>query len=156
MQVPVKEKINRNNIVAMSIEDVKKVYELECRCFSIPWTKKAFEEELLKNKMAYYWVIKEEKQILGYGGYWIILDEAHITNIAVDPQRRKRGWGKALVFKMISEMEKEGVSSATLEVRKSNIAAQKLYESMGFSTAGLRKNYYNHPKEDGLIMWTSL
>ena len=101
-------------------------------------------------------VLELDDEIVAYGGFWIIVDEAHITNIAVDPDRRRLGLGKKLVQGMIDEIVKMGMANVTLEVRDSNVAARALYAGFGFADAGRRPNYYQEPKEDAIIMWLKL
>ena len=84
---------------------------------------------------------------------WVIGDELHINTIAVDPARRRRGLGRALMEAVLAQVAEEEVTRATLEVRRSNLAAQRLYERLGFAVAGQRRNYYSHPEEDALILW---
>lgn len=143
-------------IRSMTVGDLDQVMLLELACFSVPWTKQAFESELVNNQLAHYIVIEEDNQIIGYGGVWYIMDEGHITNVAIHPQHRKRGLGKTLVKGMISDAMHHQIKHMTLEVRKSNIAAITLYERMGFETAGVRPKYYTDNNEDALIMWIEL
>lgn len=94
--------------------------------------------------------------VVGYGGIWLILDEGHVTNIAVDSRYREKGIGKKLVEGLISLCSEEKIMAMTLEVRASNIAAQSLYKKYGFTEFGIRPNYYADDKEDAIIMWKSL
>jgi ribosomal-protein-alanine N-acetyltransferase len=98
-------------------------------------------------------VAENEGEIIGYGGMWLILDEAHITNVAVRVSSRGNGVGEKLVHFLIDEASKSGARSMTLEVREGNIAARSLYEKMGFFVEGIRPKYYQDNKEDALIMW---
>lgn len=140
----------------MTLEDVDAVHEIESRCFSTPWSKESFVQEITSNNLARYMVLELEGQIIAYGGFWIVVDEAHITNIAVDPSMRRRGLGKILVKGMIEEIEKTDLDNVTLEVRASNTPAYNLYEGFGFVEAGRRLGYYQSPKEDAIIMWLKL
>lgn len=140
----------------MLLSDLDEVYKLEEKCFSVPWTYEAFRGELTKNMLARYLVILLDEKIVGYGGVWYILEEGHITNIAIDPDFRKHGLGQKLVAEMIVEAVKNNIHQMTLEVRKSNIPAIKLYEKMGFEIAGVRPKYYTDNQEDALIMWLDL
>lgn len=140
----------------MVLSDLEAVYKLEEKCFSVPWTYDAFKGELTSNLLARYLVILHENKIVGYGGVWYIVDEGHITNIAVDPDYRKKGLGQRLVAEMINQAIKNGIHQMTLEVRKSNIPAIHLYEKMGFEIAGVRPKYYTDNHEDALIMWLDL
>lgn len=136
----------------MKFADIQNVVEVEEKCFTIPWSKEAFENEL-KNNLALYLVAKVDEKAVGYVGVWKILDEGHITNVAVHPDYRKLGIGKALISELLYLCQKDGISSFTLEVRESNIVAQHLYESFGFIQNGKRKQYYSDNNEDAIIMW---
>jgi ribosomal-protein-alanine N-acetyltransferase len=126
--------------------------EVEIKSFEIPWSKESFENEL-KNNLALYLVAKVEEKAVGYIGVWKIFDEGHITNVAVHPDFRGNGIGKALISELLYLCKKDGILSFTLEVRESNIGAQKLYKSFGFVEAGKRKAYYSDNNEDAIIMW---
>ena len=125
---------------------------MENRCFSIPWTRGMFENELF-NPNAFYAVLEVSGKICGYAGIWKILNEGHITNIAVHPDCRRLGYGKLLIKTLIDYAEKNDITSLTLEVRASNKPAISLYESFGFKSSGRRKRYYSDNNEDALIMW---
>lgn len=136
----------------MRSDDTVEIAELEKECFSMPWSHQAFVDEL-SNSVAHYLVCEAEGKIAAYGGMWIIFDEAHITNIAVSPSFRRRHIGKKLLLHMFEHAVKLDVKMMTLEVRESNIAAQKLYSSLGFKLAGIRKHYYSDTDESALILW---
>ncbi len=140
----------------MTVEDLDQVMLLELACFSVPWTQESFKKELTENKLARYIVIEEENQIVGYGGVWYIVDEGHITNVAIHPDHRKKGLGKQLVDAMKDMAIQNEIVLMTLEVRVSNVAAITLYERMGFLEAGIRPKYYTDNQEDALIMWVKL
>ena len=140
----------------MTVEDLDQVMLLELACFSVPWTQESFKKELTENKLAHYIVIEEENQIVGYGGVWYIVDEGHITNVAIHPDHRKKGLGKQLVDAMKDMAIQNDIILMTLEVRVSNVAAITLYERMGFLEAGIRPKYYTDNQEDALIMWVKL
>lgn len=142
----------------MNILDLDQVCALEQICFADPWSQETIRNELERNELAFYGVIAPVEQIgqvFAYGGFWKILDEGHITNIAVVPEMRGRGLGKMLVKGLMQLAQIRGVERMTLEVRPSNQVARRLYEKMGFEEAGIRKNYYEN-KEDALIMWCEL
>lgn len=147
---------NKIDIRYMELSDVDAVHVLEEKCFTTPWSKDSFVQELSSNKLARYMVLLLDDEIVAYGGFWIIVDEAHITNIAVNPEKRRLGLGKKLVQGMIDEIIKLGMENVTLEVRDSNIPARNLYAGFGFTDAGRRPNYYQSPKEDAIIMWLSM
>lgn len=135
------------------IDDMERI---EVECFSVPWSREALEEEL-ENPMAHYVVCCDpEGNVVGYIGSRIVLDSADITNVAVRPQYRRQGIGYELVNRMLEEMILRGVSSVLLEVRESNLPAQNCYARAGFVPVGRRKNYYELPKEDALLMGRQL
>lgn len=137
----------------MTEEDIDEVLEIEKESFKTPWSREAFVLELVKNQLASYIVAEKEGKIIGYGGLWFILDEAHITNIAVAAQYRGQGVGNLIMEGLIKICEEKGINSMTLEVRKSNIVAQSLYKKYGFVSCGVRPGYYTDTKEDAIIMW---
>lgn len=134
-------------------KDIKEMAALDLVCFSAPWSEEAFRQELEENNLAFYVVAELKEKVVGYAGLWAILDEGHITNVAVSPEHRKRGIGRAVVEVLVDATEQAGLNSFTLEVRTSNITAQNLYKKFGFIEAGLRKGYYEDNGEDALIMW---
>ncbi len=142
-------------ITLMNKEHIDGVYEIEKDCFAIPWSRKAFEQEL-ENKLAIYVVAVENGKVVGYGGMWHVVTEGHITNIAVHRAYRRRGIGDAIVKSLLEIAEQKEMIGLTLEVRKSNEAAQSLYRSNGFILEGIRPEYYEDNKEDALIMWRYL
>ncbi len=140
----------------MTMAHLDAVYEIELDCFSVPWSREDFVKELISNKMAIYIVVKQEDKVIGYGGMWHIINEGHITNIAVKSEYRKKGAGKVILSRIIEiALEKEMIG-ITLEVRMGNQAAIKLYTGYGFKMEGIRKNYYTDTKEDAIIMWKTL
>lgn len=139
----------------MEPRDLDEVLEVEKSCFKSPWTRCMFEDELY-NSNAYYYVIEVDGEIAGYAGFWKIIDEAHITNIAVHCDHRRRGYGRMLVNTLLEKAKELGIIAVTLEVRVSNSAAISLYESLGFVSSGVRRGYYSDNNEDALIMWLKL
>lgn len=144
---------HRIEILDMSIEHIDEIMVVENLSFSIPWSRNAFIEEVTNNKFAIYLTAKADGKIAGYTGMWQVFDEGHITNIAVHPEFRGIGVGSALLERLIKVAISKGITKMTLEVRKSNIGAQKLYSKYGFISGGLRKAYYADNNEDALIMW---
>jgi len=142
-------------IELMKIDDIKNVLEVENKSFTIPWHEESFVQELTNN-IAVYLVAKIEGKAVGYVGVWKILNEGHITNIAVHPNYRNKGIGRALVSELLLLCTKDGIETFTLEVRKSNLIAQKLYKDFGFVEAGIRKKYYSDNNEDAIIMWKTI
>lgn len=143
-------------IILMEKEHIDRIYEIEKACFSTPWSKESFRTEVEENPLAYYIAALEEEHIAGYAGMWVIVDEGHITNIAVDPKFRSKGIGNLLVDSLIKEAESRNLTALTLEVRQSNIIAQNLYKKFGFESGGVRKRYYQDTGEDAIIMWKSI
>lgn len=135
----------------MTLADVDGVAAVEAATFPTPWSRDAFASEM-KNVAARYLVAERDGTIIGYAGAWIILDESHITNIAVLQAERGKGIGRALTAGLMQYLANLGAAYATLEVRKSNEVAQNLYKSLGFIKLGVRKRYYEDNDEDALIM----
>ena len=140
----------------MREEDIDQILEVEHASFTTPWSRDAFYNELHNNRFAVYFVLEENSKILGYCGAWIVIDEAHVTNVAILPEFRGRKLGEALLSKMMSAAREMGAKSMTLEVRVTNHVAQSLYRKLGFQNGGIRKNYYSDNQEDGLVMWANL
>lgn len=136
----------------MKENDVARVAELERICFRTPWSYNSLLGEL-SNDVAYYIVAVDGDLIIGYAGVWIMFDEAHMTNIAVDPDYRKRGVATGMILSLMKEGLKRGAERMTLEVRENNHSAQRLYASLGFAYAGMRKHYYTDTGENALILW---
>lgn len=140
----------------MREQDIDQILEVEHASFTTPWSREAFMNELYNNKFAVYIVLEEDKKIIGYCGAWIVIDEAHVTNVAILPEYRGRKLGEELLKKLMSVAMEMGTKSMTLEVRVSNHVAQSLYRKLGFQNGGIRKNYYSDNQEDGLVMWVNL
>ncbi|CCQ96348.1 putative ribosomal-protein-alanine acetyltransferase [[Clostridium] ultunense Esp] len=140
----------------MSLADVKAVAELERICFTLPWSEQAFTNELTRNLFARYYVLEGKEGIVGYGGMWVVMDEAHVTNVAVHPNQRGKKLGEKMMRKLMEEARKLGATQMTLEVRVTNYVAQNLYRKLGFKEAGVRPRYYYDNYEDALIMWADL
>ena len=146
-----------NNIIIrpMTIDDVDEVYVVEEDCFVDPWSKESIRKEL-KNNLARYLVAQLDDKIVGYVGIWFVVDEGHITNVAVHSDYRGKKIGDKLVKEMIELCKENNIVAMTLEVRASNIVAQNLYRKYGFKMGGIRKEYYSDNKEDAIIMWNQL
>ncbi len=140
----------------MTLKDLDRILTIEKACFTAPWSRNAFVGELSDNHFARYIVMLHNEEIIGYGGMWIIIDEAHVTNIAVDPPFRGQQLGERLMRFMMAVAYTEGARKMTLEVRVSNDPAKKLYEKLGFLGAGIRKGYYTDNREDAQIMWADI
>lgn len=137
----------------MTIEDLDEVMNIENRTFPTSWTRRAFEMEVKDNLLATYIVAELDGKIIGYAGMWTIIDEGHITNIAVDEDYKGRSIGNFLLMGLINQCTSNNIYRMTLEVRKSNDVAINLYKKHGFTEEGIRKNYYAAENEDALIMW---
>nr|WP_286184001.1 ribosomal protein S18-alanine N-acetyltransferase [Clostridium sp. CCUG 7971] len=146
-----------NNLVIemMTSKDIDGVFEVEKNCFEHYWSKDAFSKEL-KNDVARYLVAKIDGKVVGYVGIWFVMDEGHITNVAVHSDYRGRKIGDELVKELVKLCKENNIVSMTLEVRVSNIVAQNLYKKYGFKLAGIRKEYYSDNKEDAMIMWNDV
>ncbi|AKX94999.1 ribosomal protein S18-alanine N-acetyltransferase [Neomoorella thermoacetica] len=143
-------------ILPMINEYLNGVLAIERVSFPTPWTRHSFQNEIYNNDFAYYYVALDGQKVIGYAGMWIILDEAHITNVAVHPDYRGRRLGEVLLRVLMQEAVYLGADRMTLEVRVSNHSAQRLYERLGFVRAGVRRGYYNDNREDAIIMWKHL
>ncbi len=138
-------------IEPMLLQDLPAVVAIEESSFTQPWTLQSFQSELANNRLAVYLVARENGFVVGYGGVWVILDEAHVTTLAVDQNHRRRGIATELLKALIDQSRRMGAQRISLEVRPSNSGARRLYENLGFSVKGVRKRYYFN--EDGLIMF---
>lgn len=146
--------ITRVTLEAMRLDDLPRVLEIERESFRTPWPRDAYTHELTDNRLAAYIVARADAQIVGYAGMWVILDEAHVTTIAVDPEYRGQHIGERLLIGLLDAAISRGARWMTLEVRKSNTAAQTLYKKYGFREIGVRKAYYSDNREDAIVMWT--
>lgn len=140
----------------MTLEDLDDIMEVEHQSFTLPWKRDAFIRELTSNPYAHYWVVEIDGKVVGYSGVWIVMDEAHITNIAVLPQYRGWGLGKQLLNRTMQLAKTYNATAVTLEVRVSNVVAQNLYKDLGFQPGGIRKGYYTDNQEDALVMWVNI
>ncbi len=147
----------KTNTRQASIKDIEHIYNIEKTSFgNHHWTIQCFKNEL-KSKHSKYFVyedIKLKDEILGYAGYWKIIDEGHITTLAVHPNYRNKGIADKLLYTLINDAKKSNIKWLTLEVRVSNIPAINLYRKFHFSQLGIRKNYYQDNNEDALILWS--
>ncbi len=131
---------------------IERVREIETLSNPSPWTYESFVHEV-KNPNGLFLVANAGDTIVGYGAVWFVIDEAHITTLAVAESERKQGYGRQIVNALLEEAQERGMTCATLEVRASNSPAIHLYESLGFTVVGTRKKYYPNNKEDALVMW---
>lgn len=135
----------------MTLADVEQVHAIEVRTFAEPWSVQSFRDEMERNVCARYIVAEDNGRLIGYAGAWFILDEGHITNVAVIMEARGQGIGAGLMKALMQYAANMGVQYMTLEVRKSNLTAQKLYRKLGFVELGVRKRYYEDNGEDALL-----
>lgn len=135
----------------MKEKHVAQVAALEKKCFSEPWSEKSIASEL-ENELALWIVAEDDGKVLGYVGSQTVMGESDMMNIAVCPDWRRQGIAAGLIVGLIGALKLRGSHSLTLEVRPSNEAAKALYEKLGFTQVGRRKNYYRNPKEDALIL----
>ena len=135
-----------------TIDDAHAIYEIEHQSFSVPWSLESVLAELEGAANKLYMVICEDDHIVGYAGAWLVYDEGQITNIAILPSARGKGYGSKLTKQLIDECFSRGMHEIFLEVRISNLAALDMYRNLGFSVKGIRKDYYSEPTEDAYIM----
>jgi len=140
-------------IELMKAEDIPQIMEIERMCFVTPWHENSFYAEL-NHQPACYLVAHIGERVVGYGGMWVIMDEAHITTLAVHPAYRRQHIGERLLLGLLEVAIARRARRATLEVRASNSAAQRLYAKYGFSAVAIRKGYYADTGEDALVMWS--
>ncbi|MGD2040345.1 MAG: ribosomal protein S18-alanine N-acetyltransferase [Anaerolineae bacterium] len=157
----------------MRLSDLDQVIEIERTAFSSPWSARAYRYEIQKNEHSTMLVVRpaphpggcvgrglrslkrtQPGPVLGYGGFWLLVDEAHIATIAVHPEWRRRGLGELLLLTMLERAAEQDAQRATLEVRVSNTTAQSLYTRYGFSIVSLQRRYYADNNEDAFIMIT--
>ena len=138
-------------IEKMALCHIEEIARLEVECFSVPWSKNALESEL-DNNFARFYVAFYNGKIAGYIGAHNVLGEVYITNVAVFPEFRRKGIAGRLISALEKKMAEENALYITLEVRKTNLSAIALYEKMGFKEVGRRKNFYENPREDAVLM----
>ena len=136
----------------MSVADLKAVQAIEQESFHDSWAVESWLAEL-NSSLANYIVLEQDGIIKGFAGFWLIAGEAQVTRVAVAKDERGKGLGRILTEALIDAAWQENAEAVTLEVRKSNIAAQTVYEQTGFTVSGVRPNYYVDNKEDAIIMW---
>ncbi len=136
------------NVVLANIDEMLKI---EKQAFASHWSRQTFLDEFSAEN-GHYIAATEKGKIIGYTGYRYVLDEAHITTLAVDKRNRKKGIGTFLIQRLIEDAKAAGLKKLYLEVRQSNIPAQKIYKKHGFKVLDRRREYYQHPVEDALVM----
>ncbi|MEO6991506.1 MAG: ribosomal protein S18-alanine N-acetyltransferase [Candidatus Baltobacteraceae bacterium] len=143
----------RLQVEPMIAADIRVVGRIETLSFSTSWPQNAFVSEINDNKLAHYFVGRLDGEIVAYGGIWVILEDSHITTIAVHPSRRGNRYGEQMLARMLNEAIERGASWITLEVRESNEVAQNLYRKYGFTVVSTRRAYYSDNGENALVMW---
>ena len=132
------------------------IAEIERLCFAEPWSEASFAEEFSYEFARYFVSLAQDGVVLGYCGYWRIVDEAHVTNMAVRPSAQRRGIGRELMRLLLNDAVGRGLRVATLEVREDNDPAIALYKLFGFVCCGIRKNYYPKERKNAIIMTSNL
>jgi ribosomal-protein-alanine N-acetyltransferase len=147
----------RLSIAPMTAADIRPVMRIEALSFTTSWPPSAFHSELNDNKLAHYFVGRVDDPVTGpivaYGGIWVILEDSHITTIAVHPDWRGKKYGEQLLVHLLREAIERGASWITLEARESNEVAQSLYRKYGFTTVSTRRAYYSDNGENAVVMW---
>jgi len=139
-------------------QDLEAVLQVEALSFTNPWTREMYLREMENPGVSYIYVLRLRSEageglVAGFCSFWLVFDELHINNLAVRPEYRRHGLGTVLLEHAMSTAARLGARRATLEVRRSNEAARRIYERLGFETAGVRHNYYANPAEDALVLW---
>lgn len=140
----------------MRVQDLEDVMQVEKSAYASPWSINDFYREITFNQLAFYFVALAQQDIAGFVGMWLVVDEAHITNIAVRTDYRGKGIGEQLLAHILKQAKSKGARRCILEVRVSNHKAQNLYLKHGFRYVGLRKNYYRDNGEDAFLMQKDL
>lgn len=137
----------------MELSDLPQVYQIEQESYEAPWSRGIFEQELKNTGYSHYVTGRLEGNLVAYGGLWFVLREAHVTNLAVEPRRRRQGLGTAMLLSLCLTARRQSCRVMTLEVRVTNEAAVGLYRTFGFEDRGIRPSYYLDNGEDALIMY---
>ena len=140
-------------ILQLDIGFIDEILSLERASFSAPWSYESYAYELKENALAHYYGVFEGSRMIAFMGFWLLGEEGHISNVAVDSEYRRQGVGEYLMRQVMLYCYAMGGKRMTLEVRQSNSGALALYHKLGFVTAGRRRAYYSDTKEDALIMW---
>lgn len=136
-----------------SISDIDAILAVERASFTSPWTRDMYLAELKNPEVSFFLLARSGDAVVGFCSFWRVLDELHINNLAVMPDCRREGIGTALLTRVLREGARLGASRATLEVRRSNEVARRLYQRFHFVVAGVRPSYYANPVEDALVLW---
>jgi len=134
--------------------DIDDILRIESISFTNPWTREMYLSELEHRDVSFFYIARDAVgEAVGFCSCWLVLDEIHINNLAVLPEQRRSGVASALIEHVLKEGGARGAHRATLEVRRSNEPARKLYEKFGFTVTGVRRGYYTRPDEDALVLW---
>ena len=137
-----------------SPDEIDAVLMVEASAFTNPWTREMYVNEMQNEGVSFIYAARDGAgRMVGFCSFWKIFDELHINNLAIVPEWRRRGVASALLVRILDEGTALGLTSATLEVRRSNEPARQLYERFGFTEAGVRPGYYTNPVEDALVLW---
>lgn len=136
-------------------DHVPHLMAIEQEAYPEPWTERMFRDEV-RNPRSHFFVARLDGELAGYGGFWLVLDEAHITSVTIRQESRALGYGRALLEHLLETARGAGARTATLEVRESNATAQNLYASIGFRQVGTRTGYYSKSGEDAIVMTADL
>ena len=137
-----------------SLDDLDGVLAVEHVSFTNPWTREMYVADLKNEGVSFVYLARDEaRRIIGFCSFWRVFEELHINNVAVLPEHRRSGIARRMLTAVIADGARAGARRALLEVRRSNVAARQLYEELGFSVAGVRRDYYSHPVEDALVLW---
>jgi [ribosomal protein S18]-alanine N-acetyltransferase len=137
-----------------SERDIDDILRIETVTFTKPWTREMYLSELEHRDVSFFYIARDAVgEAIGFCSCWRVLDEVHINNLAVLPERRRGGVASALLERVLADGASRGAHRATLEVRRSNLPALQLYDRFGFTVTAVRKGYYSHPDEDALVLW---
>ena len=137
-----------------SLEELDGVLAVEHVSFTNPWTREMYVADLKNEGVSFVYLARDEaRRIIGFCSFWRVFEELHINNVAVLPEHRRSGVARRMLTAVLADGARAGARRALLEVRRSNVAARQLYEELGFSVAGVRRDYYSHPVEDALVLW---
>lgn len=139
----------------MTAADVQAVSEVEHDVFTTAWSPEMFAQEMT-NPLTTYLLVCMDEEVIGFAGFWLVVDEAQVTNIAIKQDWQSRGYGRVLVNKLMQTAKAKGALSISLEVRPSNKTARKLYEKLGFAEVGIRPGYYQDNGENAILMTAEL
>lgn len=135
----------------LTLDHIPVLLDAEREAYPDPWSERMFRQET-ESSISHFWVAYVRDLLVGYGGFWYVVDEAHITKVTVLADYRRHGYGRALVERLLEEARRVGARTARLEVREQNNVARKLYESVGFEATGLRRGYYAKTGEPAVVM----